>query len=79
MLRPLGIAYLVAFCVVVVNAVRTLGSHLWTNDEGEMTFNNETRTVAFLRFRQGGTGGLLGTDGRLATHDAVEVFEVITG
>lgn len=30
--------YLIGFVVITVNAVRTLGSHLWTNKEGEMTF-----------------------------------------
>ena len=33
--------YLLSFCIITINAIRTLGSHRWHNDGGEMTFEEQ--------------------------------------
>lgn len=35
------VAYCVAVGLLIVNELRTLGAHRWTNEEGEMTFEEQ--------------------------------------
>ncbi len=60
-LRPWAVTllvevYLIGFSIIMLNAIRTLGSHLWTNPEGEMTFLEQYLDSVNYPHRPGITG-----------------------